>query len=123
MTLKDTTLQTAAPTTLTPMNDEHQYYWWTNKAREDMAGLITQMGLGNCPVCDGPAQSVLPWPALIGIGGLGSKPQDEPPQGNILFMALVRCERCGHTMTSDSEKLTGKTEPPLWSGPSSPTDY
>lgn len=92
--------------------EKHQYYWWMNKARDDMAGLITQMGLNNCPVCDGQSMMLLPWPAVVAIGGLPWKPLDDPYRGNVLFMALVRCERCGYAMMFDSEKLTGRAEPP-----------
>src|SRR4051794_700731 len=97
--------------------DAHQYYWWMKDARETMASLVTQMGLTTCPVCDGASLQLLPWPSLIAVGGLPWREKGEPHRGNLLFMALVRCELCGYSMSFDSERLTGKDQPPIWGGP------
>jgi hypothetical protein len=102
---------------------DFQYLWWSNAVRNQMAELITQMGLSACSVCESMSNLVIvPWPAILQIGGFAHKPIGEPHRGNILFMALVRCESCGHTMMFDSGKLTGEDEPSLWTGPGPPTD-
>jgi hypothetical protein len=102
--------------------EEFEYYWWTNAARNEIAALITQMGLQGCPVCaSNEALGLLPWPGVVHIGGT-EKPVGAPHRGNLLFMALVRCESCGYSMMFDSEKLTGKHDPPIWGGPGPPTD-
>jgi hypothetical protein len=80
--------------------DEFQYYWWTNVARTEMASLITQMGLESCPTCGSNSSlNLLPWPALVHVGGSGAKPAGQHG-GNFLYMALVRCESCGYSMCS-----------------------
>ena len=83
-----------------------------------MAALITSMGLQECPVCHGrEGLGLLPWPAIVSIGGHPWKPLGEPHRGNELIFAIVRCESCGHAMFFDSEKFTRGDEPPLWGGP------
>lgn len=82
-----------------------------------MAALITQMGLNSCPVCDSDsALGLLPQPSLMPIGGAPWM----AGEGNVLFMAVVRCESCGHTMLFDSEKFSGANEGDLWRGPTPP---
>jgi hypothetical protein len=102
--------------------EDFQHYWWTNEVRDEMAGLITQMGLEACPVCTGQTLYVMPWPAIIGIGGLQQKAEGEAHEGTALFLAVVRCDACGHSMLFDSAKLTGRDQPPIWGGPGPPSD-
>jgi hypothetical protein len=103
--------------------DEFQYLWWSNAVRKRMVELISQMGLAACAVCSSKSgMYIVPWPAMVQIGGFTHKPVGEPHRGNVLFMALVRCESCGHTLMFDSGKLTGEDEPSLWTGPGPPTD-
>jgi hypothetical protein len=85
------------------MNNSQNYLWWTREAREELAEAIGAMGLQRCKVCESPASAleVLPWPAAVHLGGSG----DDKRTGNVLFMAAVRCESCGHAMLFDSEKL------------------
>src|SRR3954452_6600065 len=100
---------------------DYEYVWWGNDAKAEMAAVITRVGLRNCPVCESESSlGLLPWPTMVGIGGDAWKPQGEPHRGNILFIAVVRCESCGHVMLFDSEKLTGRDEPSVWPGPGPP---
>jgi hypothetical protein len=68
--------------------EEFDYYWWTNAARNEIAALITQMGLQGCPVCaSNEALGLLPWPGVVHIGGT-EKPVGAPHREDLLFMAL-----------------------------------
>ena len=80
------------------MNTPEEFdYWWTNAARNEIAALITQMGLQGCPVCaSNEALGLLPWPGVVHIGGT-EKPVGAPHRGNLLFMAVVRSpQSAGH---------------------------
>jgi hypothetical protein len=100
--------------------DEYQYIWWSKKARQDMAALLTRLGLESCPICDSGTLAMLPWPAILSVGGHAWLPQGSSHRGNILYMAVVRCELCGHSMMFDSEKFSTDDEPVLWNGPGPP---
>ena len=97
------------------MNSEpHNYLWWRRHASERMAAIITQMGLRSCPVCSSESSlGLLPKPVLLADGGAF----EDRTEGNILFMAVVRCESCGYTMLFDSEKFTGSDERDMFHGP------
>jgi hypothetical protein len=83
---------------------DFQHYWWTNEARDEMAGLITQIGLEACSVCGAHTLYIMPWPAIVGIGGLRRKPKArrtrEPRCSSQLFAATHAATQCCSTPPS-----------------------
>ena len=87
---------------------------FSKAARESMTGRIAQLGLSACPICESETLLVRREPGIIRIGGLpGEKGEPKDPESNILFMVLIYCDLCGHTMMFDSERLVGSDEPSL----------
>jgi hypothetical protein len=85
---------------------------FTDDAITTIANRITALGLQRCPICDGQTMHAAHRPVVMNIGGIpGSTTQDVGT--NILYMALVRCDVCGHAMFFDAEKFYGSDEPML----------
>jgi hypothetical protein len=90
---------------------------WKRSAHERMAALIVQLGIQSCGICGSEALVMGPSPVMLPVGGTAWDPPGTPLRGNVLFMALVRCETCGHALLFDSEKLMHGDEDVFWIGP------
>lgn len=76
----------------------------------EITGRIGQLGLTNCPICDGESLYVDRRPSLLHIGGLDA---ERDAESNVLSMVRIFCNLCGYTMLFDSERHHGPDEPAL----------
>ena len=83
---------------------------WRKEIVREIGDHLVRLGLSKCPVCDSDsALTIHPRPAILPIGG---SPWPNPPRhpgpepgANILFMVLIRCDLCGHSLLFDSERF------------------
>ena len=79
--------------------------WFREEALEEMRDRIGQLGLRTCPICGSESIGLPRWPAVVHVGGHFERSDPQSPSVNILFMVMVECEMCGHTMFLNSERF------------------
>ncbi len=84
--------------------------WFTQQALDTMSERITQLGLATCPVCGSDQLGLMRWPGVLHVGGHRERGDPRDSSENILFMAIVECQLCGHVLLFDSEKFHGGDE-------------
>lgn len=73
-----------------------------------MTQRIIQLGLNQCPVCNGTdSMAAYRQPALIHVGALST---ETDPNANVRFGVPILCRLCGHMLLFDSEQFSGGDE-------------
>jgi hypothetical protein len=94
---------------------------WDRAFRDEVREKIGQLGLARCLVCASEELEVYNYPAVLPVAGFAWEPPNRrDEESNVMFMVMIGCSACGHTMFFDSDRFRTGDEPTVQSRAASP---
>ena len=90
---------------------------FTRQFLSEVPPQLRQLGLAACPVCHSSSLDTFDMPAILPVGEV-VRPDEKGDfaDGTVLFMLVVGCPLCGHSMLFDVARFARGDEDVFWRG-------